>query len=157
MRSTAQPVTLALCRLPSGQIHGATLSSFASVSLAPALVSFSVRRPSRLAAALDAGTPFTLNVLAAHHEALADAFAHARAQPLMHSLAPWTSDHIPHVPDALGSLACKVDRSIHLGTSPDEGSTLFLASVQEVRHNESVTQPLLYWHQKYCTLGSGHD
>lgn len=62
MRSSAQPVALVSSFLPNAQgtgltrkIHATTLSSFTTVSLAPPLVAFSIRLPSRMADALHAG------------------------------------------------------------------------------------------------------
>ena len=68
MRTSAQPVAVIAAFLPlekdehgeplPGQdrhIHAATLSSFTTVSLAPPLVAFSLRLPSRLVDALRAG------------------------------------------------------------------------------------------------------
>lgn len=60
MRGSAQPVAVIAAFMPqkadsSKHIHAATLSSFTTVSLAPPLVAFSLRLPSRLADALRAG------------------------------------------------------------------------------------------------------
>lgn len=60
MRGSAQPVAVIAAFMPSKSdgvryMHAATLSSFTTVSLAPPLVAFSLRLPSRLADALRAG------------------------------------------------------------------------------------------------------
>ena len=62
MRTSAQPVALVSAFVPSGDpndpsphIHATTLSSFTTVSLAPPLVAFSIREPSRMTDALRAG------------------------------------------------------------------------------------------------------
>lgn len=62
MRSSAQPVAILSAFLPEDRthkaprfIHAATLSSFTTVSLAPPLVAFSLRQPSRMADALRDG------------------------------------------------------------------------------------------------------
>lgn len=114
-RRVAQPVAVLTARIPSspsasssptvqrsasGQDeshnHGATLSSLASISLSPPLVSFSLRLPSRLAAFLSAQAPtdtgdsaqptFRVHLLSTKQESLARAFARqaplpAKAQP----------------------------------------------------------------------------
>lgn len=62
MRTSAQPVAVVSAFVPSDDpndpaphIHSTTLSSFTTVSLAPPLVAFSIREPSRMADALRAG------------------------------------------------------------------------------------------------------
>ncbi|KAL4399344.1 riboflavin reductase (NADPH) [Malassezia pachydermatis] len=71
MRTSAQPVALVSAFLPSdlgtgpsNQIHTTTLSSFTTVSLAPPLVAFSIRLPSRMADALRAGAAIPTS----HHQ-----------------------------------------------------------------------------------------
>ncbi|MCS0637814.1 flavin reductase family protein [Streptomyces sp. LP05-1] len=56
-------------------VHGATVSSFASVSLDPPLVLVSLDRRSRVCQRLGAGGPFGVNVLAAGQRELALHFA----------------------------------------------------------------------------------
>ncbi|KAN0064871.1 hypothetical protein ACQY0O_001928 [Thecaphora frezii] len=103
MRSSAQPVALITCFLPHASppsstrlVHGATLSSFSSISMSPPMVGFSIKTPSRLADALVAGAAaaaprrahFVLNVLAAHQAELAAAFATPGIQPLPYLYPP---------------------------------------------------------------------
>ena len=60
MRGAAQPIAIVSAFVPNENkepegIHSTTLSSFTTVSLAPPLVAFSIRQPSRMADALRAG------------------------------------------------------------------------------------------------------
>ncbi|GAA5824987.1 hypothetical protein JCM11251_006052 [Rhodosporidiobolus azoricus] len=78
---------------PSAHNHGATLSSLASISLSPPLVSFSLRLPSRLASFLspttDSPSPpptFRVHLLSTAQEPIARAFA--RQAPLPAPAAP---------------------------------------------------------------------
>jgi len=68
MRRSAQPIAVVSAFLPeeasnssSQLIHCMTLSSFTTVSLAPPLVAFSIRLPSRMADALRAGASIPLS------------------------------------------------------------------------------------------------
>ncbi|PWN37422.1 uncharacterized protein FA14DRAFT_116576 [Meira miltonrushii] len=88
MRTSAQPVaviTTNLSRIKDDDnqyVHGATLSSFTTVSLDPPLVAFSLRIPSRLADALTEGNTqnptqphFIINILSQKQEVAAAGFA----------------------------------------------------------------------------------
>ncbi|UZJ51308.1 hypothetical protein CBS101457_000628 [Exobasidium rhododendri] len=104
MRSSAQPVAVITTLLPqqrqqqqlangedptAAYVHGATLSSFTTVSLDPSLVAFSIRTPSRLADALrrtiDESTRrphFIVNILSSLQGNEASEFAKPGLSPL---------------------------------------------------------------------------
>lgn len=114
MRGSAQPVALVTTFLPRSaaeqdkgggarRIHGATLSSFSSISLEPNLVTFSIKTPSKLADALrhhwqartraadtcpeeraSQEVDFVINVLAQTQASLAAAYATPGTSPLSH-------------------------------------------------------------------------
>ncbi|GAA5852033.1 hypothetical protein JCM9279_005038 [Rhodotorula babjevae] len=130
-RRVAQPVAVITAHIPSPTSpsstrctstasdqpqhnHGATLSSLASISLSPPLVSFSLRLPSRLAAFLSTPTApaaagahsveptFRVHLLSTRQEPLARAFARqaplpAKAQP---SPPPSSAAPAPSAPGA---------------------------------------------------------
>lgn len=107
MRRSAQPIAVVSAFMPpdapdssSRLIHCTTLSSFTTVSLAPPLVAFSIRLPSRMADALRAGasipsspdlqsasrpsskTPhFLIHILSSMQESLSNYFARPGASP----------------------------------------------------------------------------
>lgn len=111
MRGSAQPVAIVSAFLPEDSshaqprfIHAATLSSFTTVSLAPPLVAFSIRQPSRIADALRAGAAvlegegaaplptdavrhrsmephFLVHLLSSEQSPISDYFAQPGAQP----------------------------------------------------------------------------
>ncbi|GAA6028519.1 hypothetical protein JCM8097_007261 [Rhodosporidiobolus ruineniae] len=160
-RRTAQPVAVLTAHIPSSSSspspssataqtdaaneqhnHGATLSSLASISLAPPLVSFSLRLPSRLASHLSPSpspssrTPsFRLHLLSSSQEPLARAFA--RQVPLPAPAAPspppkaggpnpWDEPFASELfealeKDGLGWMECSVVRRIPLHELEEEG------------------------------------
>lgn len=111
MRSSAQSVAIVSAFLPENKsfskprhIHAATLSSFTTVCLAPPLVAFSIRQPSRIADALRDGAAvleesesaatlasgvrhdskrphFLVHLLSSHQTSISDYFARPGAQP----------------------------------------------------------------------------
>ncbi|GAA5987581.1 hypothetical protein JCM10908_002016 [Rhodotorula pacifica] len=126
--------------------HGATLSSLASISLSPPLVSFSLRLPSRLATFLssrdEAGTSspqFRVHLLSTEQESIARAFARqaplpAPAQPSPRPPANTAADPRSAVgatpsfeaslfqqleATSLGSMRCRVVRQIPLANLND--------------------------------------
>jgi flavin reductase (DIM6/NTAB) family NADH-FMN oxidoreductase RutF len=125
LRESAQPVAVVTARLPgTGVPHGATLSSFTSIALAPyPLVAFSLRLPSRMAAALDealldtatsksVGADLVVSVLEATQADLATRFARADAgispfDGLAHD-PPLTAEGLPYLDGCLGALSCKL-------------------------------------------------
>nr|CDI56613.1 uncharacterized protein BN887_06256 [Melanopsichium pennsylvanicum 4] len=124
MRESAQPVVLITTFLPTSSdttnsnnklsttmdqtrlIHGATLSSFSSISLDPNLVCFSMKTPSRLADALShhftyrrsnvdkqeqneiEEVDFVVNILSCTQSNLAEAYATPGTPPLPHPPQP---------------------------------------------------------------------
>lgn len=112
MRSSAQPVAVITTLLPpphdapaSVHAHGATLSSFTTVSLDPPLVAFSLQTPSRLADALlppatsspahtASGAHFVVNVLSAGQTVEAAGFSKPGLTPFPLDSA-WPSQSLP--------------------------------------------------------------
>jgi flavin reductase (DIM6/NTAB) family NADH-FMN oxidoreductase RutF len=71
----ATGVTIVTARTSDGQAVGLTANSFASVSLAPPLVLWSLAQAAASLAAFRAGSHYAINVLAADQKALAQRFA----------------------------------------------------------------------------------
>ncbi|WP_110943896.1 flavin reductase family protein [Streptomyces niger] len=95
----ASGVTVVTVGRGSG-VHGATVSSFTSVSLDPPLVLVSLKRGSRLCGRL-ADEPFGISVLAADQRELALHFAGAKS--LAAGSVPWVRQ--PGVPRLAGTAA----------------------------------------------------
>ncbi|KAL4066178.1 flavin reductase like domain-containing protein [Scleroderma citrinum] len=150
LRETAQSVAVVTTLLPpegtnqsvavpSGNAtqsayHGATLSSFTSIAFDPyPLVAFSLRNPSRMAAALNfhvdrtqadtdtCTTPhMVINILSAVQPDLAVMFSRAdlHSRPFQESHVQWTKsgEGFPIISDALGALSCAlISPSLPLG------------------------------------------
>lgn len=72
-------VTIITAKTPSGHHLGATVSSFNSLSLEPALVLFSIAQTSRAFEAWGSVTEFGVNILGEHDIALSNRFARSIA------------------------------------------------------------------------------
>ncbi|SOY77566.1 Flavin reductase domain protein FMN-binding protein [Cupriavidus taiwanensis] len=99
-------VTVVTYRTPEGP-RGATMNSFTSVSLDPALVLISVARTSRTCAAID-GLPFAINILRSDQMDIAMNFA---GRPSDGIEVPWVDngepDATPALADAIAVFQCK--------------------------------------------------
>jgi len=189
-RRTAQPVAVLTTRLsrtssnPSPAYHGATLSSFTSISLAPLpLVAFSLRLPSRAAEAIDAAfrsgqypkASLVVNMLSAEQADLAQHFSRPDLFP-----HPWgmheyelSEEGVPIFPGSLGALSCApvtsfpLDwtglRKLGVNVDPDKveearenTSELFIAQVVRVELEERHgSSPLLYQDRVFKTVAEG--
>jgi flavin reductase (DIM6/NTAB) family NADH-FMN oxidoreductase RutF len=152
MRLTAQPVTVITAVLANGQQHGATVSSFTSVSMNPPLVAFSLQLPSRMAAHLSAhpSASFSAYLLSAKQ---ADA-AHAFAKP-----SPAASHYASLASLALGRMECHVVESMAFEESSEgfgASNRLFIARTSRVAVLNAALAPLV-WHDRLYTSMSVHS
>ncbi|KAG8959737.1 hypothetical protein FRC03_007554 [Tulasnella sp. 419] len=141
LRQTAQPVVVVTSILskdgPEGiKYHGATLSSFASISMHPSpLVTFSLRIPSRMATSIhDSGKAqepspeqpnVMVNLLSASQASHAIRFSRADLYPNPFEGIDWTlsKDGLPVLNGSLGALSCRVIASSPLDALTDESSS----------------------------------
>ncbi|KDQ19138.1 hypothetical protein BOTBODRAFT_103312 [Botryobasidium botryosum FD-172 SS1] len=125
LRTTAQPVTVITAASPSpdaAQFHGATLSSFTSVSMSPwPVIAFSIRTPSRMATALNhqSGSRdphMVLNILSASqsHHAVRFSRPDLHPSPFAGISTHLTTEGIPILSGCLGALSCVLLKSILL-------------------------------------------
>ncbi|EJU03505.1 Clavaminate synthase-like protein [Dacryopinax primogenitus] len=196
-RRTAQPVAILTSRhapssstptssqTPAANLeeyyHGATLSSFTSISLSPLpLVAFSLHLPSRAAQAIQHALTsgiypcpsVVVNILSASQAAIGRHFSRPDLWP-----NPWemhnhdlTEEGIPLFPDSLGAVSCApltgfgLDRDglKRMGINVPQGMTydseettseIFIAQVIRVElENTPGTLPLLYHERVFKTI-----
>jgi flavin reductase (DIM6/NTAB) family NADH-FMN oxidoreductase RutF len=155
--TATEPVTASLLRttarcLPTGvtvvtsglgpDVHGMTVNSFTTLSLAPPLVSFNVRHDARIRGLVERTGGFVVNVLAAEQSELARWFAN-RNRPLgAESFAEVRTEGEPvtggvRIAGTVGYFACRLVRSVELGDH-----ILMVGLVQECGAREKVPQLL---------------
>ncbi|KAF8330462.1 flavin reductase like domain-containing protein [Amanita rubescens] len=120
LRNSAQPVAVVTSILPQKSkdpvYHGATLSSFTSISMDPyPLVAFSLRIPSRMATSLNSVHPeqpshMVINLLAAGQGPVAVAFSRPDIHAHPFTTVPYTltKDGLPVIKGSLGAMSCKL-------------------------------------------------
>lgn len=141
----ATGVTIVTARAADGSLVGLTANSFNSVSLAPPLVLWSLARRSGSMPALDAGSHYAINILAANQKHLAEQFAGAREER-------WTGVEFtegiggaPVLAGAAATFEC-FNRSRY-----DEGDhVIFVGEVERCAHVAGAS-PLLFHGGRFYT------
>lgn len=122
LRNTAQPVAVVTSILPQTSkdseavYHGATLSSFTSISMDPyPLVAFALRIPSRMATSLKATHPeqpshMVVNLLSEEQGSVAMKFSRPDIYTHPFTTVPYTltEDGLPVITGSLGAMTCKL-------------------------------------------------
>ncbi|WP_328611301.1 flavin reductase family protein [Amycolatopsis sp. NBC_00345] len=142
MAGVCAPVSV-VTTLDADGPHGATVSSLASLSLRPSLISIALdRRSSLLSRVLSAGV-FGVNVLAADQDDLAGLFAQRDTDRF--AAASWSPHRgLPRLDGVAGWAACR------LWSTVDGGDHLLL--IGEVTDAGAIpAAPLVYGHRTYGT------
>jgi flavin reductase (DIM6/NTAB) family NADH-FMN oxidoreductase RutF len=142
MAGVCAPVTVVTTADDDGP-HGATVSSFASLSLCPTLVSVALDRRSGLLARILGTGRFGVNVLASADDELALRFA--RRDDDRFAQVQWgPSRGLPRLDGAAGWAACDLRQVV------EGGDHLLLVAL--VTHAESTQRsPLVYGHRTFGT------
>jgi flavin reductase len=130
-----------------GELRGATVNAFSSVSLDPPLVLVSISRRATACLLLE-NTPFTVNVLTARQVAVALTFA---GRPQDGAVIEWESgEHAPRLRYAHAALECTPWRSYDGGDHK-----LYLGEVQSLAVQDN--EPLLFYGGRFHRRGDGLD
>jgi flavin reductase (DIM6/NTAB) family NADH-FMN oxidoreductase RutF len=132
-------VTIVTARGAEGRYIGLTANSFTSVSLDPALVSWSLRLNSALFEAFDRAGHFGVNVLAASQARLAARFA-ARCDDRFHGVE--VIEGIEGLPLIAGSLATFECSNVACHVAGDHG--IFIGKVQRYTNAQRAELPLVF-------------
>lgn len=143
MAGVCAPVTV-VTTMTGGVPHGATVSSLASLSLNPPLVSVAFDRSSTLLREIGAAGRFGVNVLGQAQDELAVTFARRGADRF--AGVRWFADHaLPRLAEAPGWMVCELDRSI------EAGDHLMLFGLVTAASSHQNQAPLVYAHRTFGT------
>jgi len=146
----ATGVTIITC-LAEGELHGATVSSFTSVSLEPPLVLACLGKQAKAARLLH-DAPFTVNILSTAQHPLALHFS-GRQQP---SLDLEFEDGViaPRLRGCVAYVSCTPWNTYDAGDHD-----LILGEVVDIEmpSGHGLDQPLLFYRGGFWHLGSSHD
>ncbi|MEJ8857038.1 flavin reductase family protein [Variovorax robiniae] len=141
----ATGVTIVTARAADGTLVGLTANSFNSVSLSPPLVLWSLARSSGSMPALDTGSHYAINILAANQKELAERFAQKRLDRWVD--VPFTDGvtGAPLLDGAVASFEC-FNRSRY-----DEGDhVIFVGEVEHCAWRAGAS-PLLFHGGRFFT------
>lgn len=141
----ATGVTVLTSRTAAAEPVGMTASSVASVSLDPPLVLVSVDKSHDMHAALESGTHFVLNILAAEQEALSRRFAASEPDRFRGVSYRANERGIPILDGVVAHLECEKRTAI-----PGGDHTVFFGLV--VGGDVTDRRPLLYYRGGYAGL-----
>jgi len=144
------PSGVTLVTIKSGaQIHGLTVSAFASVSPEPPLVAVIIDHRHRAHALLEQeGAVFAVNILRQEQIYLSDRFAWVEDQDRFLE-GSWTTavTGAPVLTDALAWLDCTIQSRHTAGTH-----TIYVGRVQASGVHQPDEPPLVYWNRGYRQL-----
>jgi flavin reductase (DIM6/NTAB) family NADH-FMN oxidoreductase RutF len=143
MAGVCAPVTVVTTTTEAGP-HGTTVSSFASLSLNPPLVSVAFDRDSALLPQIQAVGRFGVNILGHAQDELAATFARRGGDRF--AVADWFTDHgLPRLAGTAGWMVCELDRSI------EAGDHLLLFGLVVAASSRPDLAPLVYAHRIFGT------
>jgi flavin reductase (DIM6/NTAB) family NADH-FMN oxidoreductase RutF len=149
------PSGVTIVTLRSGdEIHGLTVSAFASVSPDPPLVAVVIDHRHKAHELLEQpGTVFAVNILAADQVELSNRFAWVKDEDRFEE-GDWSAaaTGAPVLADALAWLDCRIHSSHRAGDH-----TLFVGEVQASEVPREDAAPLVYWNQGYRKLAVSGD
>ncbi len=128
-------------------VHAMTANAITSLSLRPPLVIFCVSKQAKMAAEMEVGRPFSINVLREEQRALSNYFAGQWPDPRPPSFHfdPWQDT--PRLQGCAAALACVVDSQLEGGDH-----WIIVGSVRAVHRPALAPDPLLFYAGKYRRL-----
>ena len=127
-----------------GNPYGLTINSFASVSMAPPMISWNVIRGSTAHTTITRAGRFIVNILAKQQQDVAQQMT----GPIEHRFAgvPYhsSSSGLPIISDTLATFECDTHSMVTAGDHD-----IVLGVVKQFEHREG--RPLVYWRGKYTT------
>jgi flavin reductase (DIM6/NTAB) family NADH-FMN oxidoreductase RutF len=142
----ATGVTVITTRPPDGEALGITVNSFASVSLDPPLVLFSLDRASHSFGAFAAASHYVVNVLADDQQDLSRRFSKTGQHGVEGVEAEIGAGGCPRLAGALAQLECAIE------ARHDGGDQVIYLGRVLAFHMRDDGQPLLYFRSRYADV-----
>lgn len=129
----------------ANELHGMTVSSFASLSLKPPLVLICIDKQVKCHDAIAASGCFAVNILEKHQEHLSRRFATPNIDKFMG--VAWSNGQLglPLLDDTLTAIECRLHSTVDGGDH-----TIFIGEVLHAEIREG--SPLLYYRRGYHEL-----
>jgi flavin reductase (DIM6/NTAB) family NADH-FMN oxidoreductase RutF len=142
----ATGVTVVTVAGKQGRDYGITVTAFSSLSLDPPLILVCIDHEASILPAFKMASHFTVNILAAHQEAIARRFSVPDAEQRFEGLGFTRGQSGGAVlEDVLASIECRV-----VGSAAGGDHTIFMGEVEAA--NVRQDSPLLYYRGGYSQL-----
>ena len=130
-----------------GEVRGMTANAVTSLSLEPTQLLFCPGKEARISRLCEIGSPFTVNILSARQEGVADHFAGAETEP-EHEFVGWPeAGEAPRIAGSLAAVACEV-RHKHDGGD----HWIVVGEVKAMHRDDDAGEPLLFYASGYRKL-----
>ena len=130
-----------------GEVRGMTANALTSVSLDPTLLLFCPAKDARIASYCEVGRSFTVNILGAHQEGIANHFAGADTDP-EHEFIEWKeAGEAPRIAGSIACIGCKT-HEIHDGGD----HWIVVGEVVALHREDEGKEPLLFHAGSYGKL-----
>lgn len=140
-------VTVVTAKDSNGNLHGATVSAFCSVSLEPPLILVCIDKKADSHYALLQTDSFIVNIRRCNQQYLSEHFASTQPDKFDSVNYRLGIDDLPILEDVLANLECRLVNS-HAGGD----HTIFVGQIKRAKINEG--DPLVYFYGNYRHLGS---
>ena len=127
-----------------GKPQGMTVNSFASVSLEPALVLWSIQKDSECAPLFETVTNYGINVLTSEQQDVSNQYAKKGDHDLAEGSYRLGKSGAHVLKDAMTSFECEVEQRIDAGDH-----IILLSKVHEMSNDPAERKPLLFFAGKY--------
>ncbi len=139
-------VTVVTTRAASGEYAGLTVNSFASLSLSPPLVLWSLALSAASFPAFETSTHFAVNVLAEDQIYIAERFAKSGGDKFIGLPMHESLGGVPLLEDVTANFACRI-------TARLPGGDHLIVVGEVLSYEQSTRAPLLYTSRNYHRLG----
>lgn len=144
----ATGVAIVTARAPDGRQVGLTVNSFASVSLDPPLVLWSLMRGSASQPVLDAASHYTVNILGTAQRELAQRFAGRRDDKFRGLRLRPGAGGAPRLPGCAAWFECRIESRLAAGDH-----LILIGAVEKFARGRGHPPPLLFHHGRYKGIG----
>lgn len=145
----ATGVTVVTARGADGKLAGLTVNSFASVSLTPPLVLWSLVRESPSWPVFESCSHYAVNVLGAHQRGVSQCFAKTGIDKFSGIECKPGAGGSALLPGCVAWFECRVTARI-----PGGDHVILLAEVEQFRRANGHPPPLLFHHGRYKQAGA---
>lgn len=144
----ATGVAIVTARAPDGTLAGLTVNSFASLSLEPPLVLWSLMHGSASQPVFDVASHYVVNILGEHQRDLSQRFSGRRDDKFRGLRLRSGAGGAPRIPGCVAWLECRIESRLVTGDH-----IILIGGVERFGRARGHPPPLLFHHGRYKAVG----